>query len=85
MYWEFHAMNGKQAIRQDKWKAVRLNVLKKAETITELYNLDEDTTETSILAAKYPEKVKEPELLIEKAHTESPKFPFCCEINRPSN
>ena len=76
MYWEFHAMNGKQAVRQGKWKAVRLNVLKKAETFTELYNLDEDPSETNNLAVQFPDKVKELEMLMDKSHTESEIFPF---------
>jgi arylsulfatase A len=80
LYWEFHAVGGKQAIRQGKWKAVRLNVLTKAKTVTELYNLEEDVSETTNLAAKYPEKVKEMELLMEKSHTETQLFPFYSEI-----
>jgi arylsulfatase A len=80
LYWEFHAMNGKQAIRQGKWKAVRLNVLDKAKTTTELYNLEEDPSETTNLAIKYPEKLQEMEQLMEKSHTESPLFPFYSNI-----
>lgn len=80
LYWEFHAMNGKQAIRQGKWKAVRLNVLIKVKAITELYNLEEDPSETINLATKYPEKVREMELLMDKSHTESQLFPFYTEI-----
>jgi len=80
MYWEFHGMNGKQAIRQGKWKAVRLNVLIKAQTVTELYNLDEDPSETTNLASKYPEKAIEMELLMDEARTESELFPFYTSI-----
>lgn len=80
LYWEFHAMNGKQAVRQGKWKAVRLNVLKKAQTVTELYNLDEDPSETKNLAAMYPEKVKELVTLMDKEHSESQLFPFYSAI-----
>ena len=76
LYWEFHAMNGKQAVRQGKWKAVRLNVLKKDITVTELYNLDEDPSETKNLAAQYPDKVKELQVIMDKSHTESELFPF---------
>ena len=80
LYWEFHASNGKQAVRQGKWKAVKLNVLTKAKTITELYNLDEDPSETTDLAAKYPEKVAELKAIMDKAHTESNSFPFYSNI-----
>ena len=80
MYWEFHAENGKQAIRQGKWKAVKLNIFKKEQTIIELYNLEEDPSETNNLAAEYPEKVKEMETLMNNDHTESTLFPFYAEI-----
>jgi len=76
LYWEFHAVGGKQAVRQGKWKAVRLNILKKDMTVTELYNLDEDPSETKNVAAQYPEKIKELQLLMDKSHTESELFPF---------
>jgi len=80
LYWEFHVSGGKQAVRQGKWKAVKLNVLNKAKTITELYNLDEDPSETKNLAAKYPEKVEELKAIMDKAHTESNSFPFYSNI-----
>ena len=80
MYWEFHAENGKQAVRQGKWKAVRLNVLTKAKTVTELYDLEQDPSETKNIAAQYPEKVKELELLMDKSRTESETFPFYSAI-----
>ena len=80
LYWEFHSINGRQAVRKGKWKAVRLNVLIKAKTTTELYDLDEDPSETINLATKYPEKVKEMELLMEKSHTETQMFPFITNI-----
>jgi arylsulfatase A-like enzyme len=80
LYWEFHAENGKQAIRQGKWKAIKLNVLKKSASLTELYDLDADPSETTNLAAKFPEKVKEMEKLMDKQHTESQVFPFYTAI-----
>lgn len=80
LYWEFHAVGGKQAVRQGKWKAVRLNVLTKEKTVTELYDLDQDPSETKNLAAQFPEKVKELEALMQKSHTESASFPFYTNI-----
>lgn len=61
-------------------EAIRLNVLNKAQTVTELYNLEEDPSETTDLVAKFPEKVKELELLMDKEHTESQEFSFCSGI-----
>jgi arylsulfatase A len=80
LYWEFHAENGKQAIRQGDWKAVKLNVLKKEQAVIELYNLKDDPSETKDLASKYPEKVKELLSLMDKEHFESQLFPFYAKI-----
>jgi arylsulfatase A len=76
LYWEFHVSGGKQAIRQGKWKAVRLNVLQKSATVTELYNLELDPSETTNLAVKFPDKVKELVKLMDEQHSESEIFPF---------
>ena len=76
MYWEFHAANGKQAVRQGAWKAVKLNVLLSGKTKVELYNLEKDPSETTDLADQYPEKLKELLGLMDKEHTESELFPF---------
>jgi arylsulfatase A len=80
LYWEFLEMNGKQAIRQGDWKAVKLNVMSKSKTVTELYNLKDDPSETENMAQKYPEKVKEMQVLMDKGHTESQLFPFYSKI-----
>lgn len=76
LYWEFHEQGGKQAVRKDDWKAVRLNVKLKVSSPVELYNLAEDPTETNDIAEKHPEKVKELEALMKEAHVESVIFPF---------
>jgi arylsulfatase A-like enzyme len=76
LYWEFHAQSGKQAVRQGKWKAVRLNVLNPDETIVELYDLEMDPSETIDIANEHPEKVQELLALMEEAHVENEDFPF---------
>ena len=80
MYWEFHAENGKQAVRKGKWKAVKLNVFKKDKTKVELYNLDEDPSETKDLAFQYPKIVKELVAIMDNEHIESTQFPFYIKI-----
>ena len=45
LYWEFHEQGGKQAIRLDDWKAVRLNVKNDPNPPIELYNLTSDLHE----------------------------------------
>jgi arylsulfatase A len=54
--------------------------LQKAATITELYDLELDPSETNNLAAKFPVKVKELEKLMDIEHTESEVFPFYTSI-----
>jgi arylsulfatase A-like enzyme len=76
LYWEFHAQGGKQAVRQGKWKLIRLNYLNSDETTVELYNLDEDISETTNIAADHPEKVQELMAIMDSEHTPSPDFPF---------
>jgi arylsulfatase A-like enzyme len=80
LYWEFHAMNGKQAVRKGNWKAVKLNVLTKSKSVSELYDLEKDPSETTDIAKQFPEKVKELEKLMDQNHIESTVFPFYSAI-----
>ena len=68
IFWEHE---GNRAIRVDKWKLVsrvqKNKVFKAAdENAWELYDIDNDPTETKNLASTYPEKVKELSALWEK-------------------
>ena len=56
LYWEFHEINGRQAILMDNWKAIRYNV-SKGEPM-QLYNLDEDPGERNDVAAEHPELIE---------------------------
>lgn len=82
LYWEFHEQGGKQAIRQGNWKAIRLQVDSLPNGPVELYDLNNDPGETLNLAAKFPEKSRELNLLINKAHTPSRLFPFKNEMKQ---
>ena len=56
LYWEFYERGGKQAIRKDNLKAVRLNRSKAGpDTPWEVYDLQADPSETTNLAKKRPE------------------------------
>jgi arylsulfatase A len=57
LYWEFHAMGGRQAVRMDNWKAVRLNVRQNRNAPIELYNLEEDIAEQNDIANLHPDIV----------------------------
>ena len=76
LYWEFHELGGRQAIRKSKWKLVRYQVLKADKTTTELYDLNTDLGENNNVAAQYPEVVKEMLELMAKARTPSDIFTF---------
>lgn len=74
LYWEFHELNGREALRAGDWKLIRQPIV--GETILELYDLSQDLHEDNNLAAQYPDKVKELEALMDGARTESPLFNF---------
>jgi arylsulfatase A len=74
LYWEFHELRGRQAIRKDQWKLVKYNV--KTTPKFFLYNLEVDPSETINLAYKNPEKLAELNEILENARTESENFKF---------
>lgn len=74
LYWEFHEQGGKQAVRQGKWKAVKLQVFGSENPTIELYDLSVDIGEENNIAAENPEKVKELEDLMNASHTPNPVF-----------
>lgn len=74
LYWEFHELNGREALRCGNWKLIRQPIVGK--TILELYDLSNDIHEDHNLAQQNPEKVKELEILMDEARTESPLFNF---------
>lgn len=76
LYWEFHELGGRQAIRKNNWKLVRYDVLNVNKTTTELYDLNTDLGETNNVAAQHPEVVKEMLELMSKARTPSGIFTF---------
>jgi arylsulfatase A len=74
LYWEFHELEGRQALRQGNWKLIKYNVLKNGKY--QLYNLKNDISETHDLASKMPEKVAELSKILESSRTESDVFQF---------
>ncbi|MBT5186725.1 MAG: arylsulfatase [Kordiimonadaceae bacterium] len=58
LYWEFHEGPGKQAVRMGKWKGIRLDVRNDQMGPIELYNLEDDPSETINIAAEHPEIIK---------------------------
>ncbi len=76
LYWEFHELGGRQAVRYRNWKGVRLQVDSDKNAPIELYDLSKDPSETTNIAAQYPKIVKKIARFMEKAHTRSELFPF---------
>ncbi|MDO4879707.1 MAG: arylsulfatase [Capnocytophaga sp.] len=76
LYWEFHEMNGRQAVRYGKWKGVRLNVDDDANAPVELYNLEKDPSEKHNIAHKHPKIVKKIQQFMKESHSRSELFPF---------
>ena len=80
LYWEFHELGGRQAVRMGKWKGVKYNVLDRNKTSLELYDLEKDPGETKNLAATHPDVVKQIDQFIKEAHTENQFFSFLSRI-----
>lgn len=59
LYWEFHKGEGKQAIRQGPWKALRVGLNETVYPAVELYNLEQDPAEENDLSAEKPELVQQ--------------------------
>jgi len=76
LYWEFFEGGGKQAVRKNQWKAIRLEVNKNREEPIELYNLAKDPSESKNIADQHPEIVKQMDSIMKIAHTPNPIFSF---------
>lgn len=74
LYWEFHENNGRQAIRQDDWKAVKYDVHNDGKI--ELYNLKDDISEEMDISGLYPDKVAEMDSLMKTSRIDSELFQF---------
>lgn len=76
MYWEFHELGGRQAIRKNNWKLIRDQVSNAEKIATELYNLNTDPREENNVAGQHPEVVKELLDLMANSRTPSDIFTF---------
>jgi arylsulfatase A-like enzyme len=76
LYFEFHELGGRQAIRKGDWKFIKYNVSKAEKTTTELYNLADDPGEGNNVADQNPALVEEFTELLKTARTPSERFNF---------
>lgn len=81
LYWEFHELGGRQAVRMGKWKGIFLNVKSATEKSFELYDLEKDPTEKNNLAEQYPDIVKKIKQVMMEQHKENKDFPFLINAN----
>lgn len=58
LYWEYHAKGGSQAVRTGRWKGIRQNVAKRHDAPIELYDLVQDVSESTDIAAAHPAVVE---------------------------
>ena len=76
LYWEFHEMGGRVAVRAGDWKAVIYNYGKNPDATPELYNLKTDPSETQNVAAQNPRVIKHLTKMLQNARTDSKDFNF---------
>ena len=74
LYFEFAERNG-QASRIGPWKLIRQGINTPADHY-ELYNLDEDPSETTDIISEYPEKAGELKAIMEREHVANHDFPL---------
>lgn len=75
LYREFGGYGGQQTIRVGEWKAVRQN-MSKGNTKVELYNIDNDISESKDVAAERPDVVDRLSRMMEEVRTPSQDFPL---------
>ena len=65
LYWEFYEQGSKQAVREGRWKAIRMPMFTGP---IQLFDLSNDLGEANNVAAEHPEVVKRMEAYMKKAH-----------------
>ena len=76
LYWEFHEDGGRQAVRMDRWKGVRLNVKADPDGPIQLFDLTADPAETTDLSGTHPDIVRQMAQVMKREHVENKDFPL---------
>ncbi|MEC9091609.1 MAG: arylsulfatase [Planctomycetota bacterium] len=79
LYWEFASYGGQQAMRGERWKAIRQNMFKKNNPDPlkiELYDLVNDPGETKDVAGQHPKIVQEMATKMKSSRVPSELFKF---------
>lgn len=74
LYWEFHEMGGRKAVRQGNWKLIVQPI--RGESKIELYRLDKDIHEDNNIAEENKEKTQELLKIMDNARVHSDVFNF---------
>jgi arylsulfatase A-like enzyme len=76
LYWEITNL-GKQAVRMNNWKGIRLNINKAGfKAPIALYDLSKDISEENDVAVEHPEIVEKIKQIMKDSHVENPYFKF---------
>ena len=71
LYWEFYERGGKQAVRHQNWKAIRMPMFSGK---TQLFDLNRDLGEATEISAKHPDIVAKLEAMMDEAHVDHPSW-----------
>jgi len=72
LYWEYHSQGGRQAVRDGRWKAVRLDVTAAPAGPIQLYDLAVDPGEQHDVAEAHPRETARLAQLLGRLRTRSP-------------
>ncbi len=76
LYWEFPGYGGQEAIRMDKWKAIRGDLNKRSDAPFRLFDLSTDIGEANNVAARHPDIIARVQEISRAEHVPSSLFPF---------
>ena len=64
LFWDFAGYGGQIAVRMGKWKGIKINQRKESKGSLELYDLEEDISETNSVTKEHPDVAKKIENVI---------------------
>ena len=68
LYFEYPENGGQLAVRMNNWKAVKIDIRKHPENKWMLFDLSKDPNETTDIAVKNPELIKQMDTIVKKEH-----------------